>query len=47
MSRMRKVISELTEDERKALLLVSDLGVSCFAAALIVEIIRSFIGIFT
>jgi dihydroxyacetone kinase DhaKLM complex PTS-EIIA-like component DhaM len=40
---MRKIVSELEEDERQALIVLCDFGVASFSAALAVEVLRAFV----
>jgi hypothetical protein len=40
---MRKLVSELKEDERRALIILSDLGVASFSAGLAVEVLRAIV----
>ena len=44
---MRKVISELEEDERQALLVLADLVVAGFSAGLVVEMLGFIVNLFT
>jgi hypothetical protein len=44
---MRKVVQELKEDERQALLILCDFGVASFSAGLVVEVLRAFVNLFT
>jgi hypothetical protein len=44
---MRKVISELEEDERQALLVLAEFGVAAFSAGLVVEVLGFIVNLFT
>jgi dihydroxyacetone kinase DhaKLM complex PTS-EIIA-like component DhaM len=44
---MRKVISDLDEEERQALLVLADFGSASFSAGLVVEVLRLFINLIT
>jgi len=42
---MRKVVSYMNEDERRALLWAADFGVAVFSAGLVVQVFRFFINL--
>jgi hypothetical protein len=44
---MRKVVSQLEEEQRQALLEVADLGTALFASSLIVSILKFVSDLFT
>jgi hypothetical protein len=44
---MRKVIEDLNQEERNALLVVADFGVAAFSAGLAVEVLRVLINLVT
>jgi hypothetical protein len=44
---IRRVVSELDEDERQALLVLADCGVAAFSADFVVDVLGFFVNLFT